>query len=315
MTKALTSPLIRGVDTVSGVTLLPVMTLASAVSMIVTITGLGWWRYARRIDVQGKRYGMPMPNRWTLLSGFATAMVIVTTTLAYTFDGVSITFVMLIMRGGVLVIAPMVDALSGRRIRWFSWLALALSLVALGNAVVTNIGVMPWLCVVDLACYLLGYVVRLRLMAKLGKSDDQAVRRRYFVQEQMVAAPAAVILLSVLALLGPLHLRQSLRVGFVELWQHSTVWWAVAAGIFSQGTGIFGGLMLLDASEATYCVPLNRAMSILGGLAAATLLAILFSAKFASRGELFGAGMLVFAVLILWIGPTKSMGLSCPSKS
>jgi hypothetical protein len=164
-------------------------------------------------------------------------------------------------------------------------------------------GVMPLLCAVDLACYLLAYLVRLRLMAKLGKSDDASVRRRYFVQEQMVAAPAAVVLLSVLALIGPLYAQQSLRFGFVDFWTHHTMWWAVAAGIFSQGTGLFGGLMLLDANEASYCVPLNRAMSILGGVAAATVLAILFDAKFASRGELIGAGMLVFAVGILWAGP------------
>ena len=38
---------------------------------------------------------------------------------------------MLLMRGGLLVMAPLVDALSGRRVRWFSWVAFLLSLGAL----------------------------------------------------------------------------------------------------------------------------------------------------------------------------------------
>lgn len=302
ITKALTSAHIAGDATVTGLTLLPVMTIASTLAMVATITALGWWRYARGVD--GK--GWPRPNRWTLLSGLATTMILVTTTLAYTFDGVSLAFVMLVMRGGVLVIAPVIDLMTGRRIRWFSWVALGLSLVSLANTLLTRVGDVPLLCALDLGCYLLGYVIRLRLMAKLGKSEDPSVRRRYFVEEQMVAAPAAVVVLVVLAVVGPPSIHAPLRHGFFDLWHHSTAWWATAAGIFSQGTGVFGGLMLLDASEATYCVPLNRAMSILGGVVAASVLAFWFGIKAPSVGELIGAGLLVSAIVMLWLGPVIS---------
>ena len=74
---------------------------------------------------------LPFPGVWTFLSGICTAGIIATTTLAYTFSGVSIVFMMLLMRGGVLVIAPLVDFASRRKVRGFSWLALALSLSAL----------------------------------------------------------------------------------------------------------------------------------------------------------------------------------------
>lgn len=299
ITKALTSVHIAGDATVTGLMLLPVMTAASTLAMVATITGLGWWRYARGLD--GK--GWPRPNRWTLLSGLATAMILVTTTLAYTFEGVSLGFVMLVMRGGVLVIAPVIDLMTGRRIRWFSWVALGLSLVSLANTLLTRVGDVPWLCALDLSCYLLGYVIRLRLMAKLGKSHDPSVRRRYFVAEQMVAAPAAMVLLMLLAVVGPPAIHVPLRHGFFDLWTHPTVGWAIAAGICSQGTGVFGGLMLLDASEATYCVPLNRAMSILGGVVAAAVLAMWFGVQAPSLGELIGAGLLVSAIGVLWLGP------------
>lgn len=298
ITKALTSPAIRGDAAATGLALLPIMTLASTLSMLATISVLGWWRYARP---PGRR--LPRPNRWTFLSGLATAMILVTTTLAYTFDGVSLPFVMLVMRGGVLVLAPIVDLLTGRTIRWFSWAALALSLISLVDAFATRSGAVPLLCALDLALYLAGYFVRLRLMARLGKSEDPATRRRFFVGEQMVATPAAVLLLAVLAAVGPEALHAPLRAGFVGAWTSQAAAWAVLAGICSQGTGVFGGLLLLDASEATYCVPLNRASSILGGLFAAASLALLFDGPPPSSWELAGAGLLVAAVAVLWLGP------------
>jgi hypothetical protein len=301
ITKALTTAAIRGDATTTGLALLPIMTLASMVSMLVTISALGWWRYARP---DGKRW--PTPNRWTFLSGLATAMILVTTTLAYTFEGVSLPFVMLVMRGGVLVLAPIVDLVTGRQIRWFSWVALALSLLSLFNAFATRGGTVPLLCALDLAAYLLGYLVRLRLMAKLGKSDDPVIRRRYFVQEQMVATPAAVALVVLIAWLAPAALAVPLRHGFFDLWSDSTAAWAVVAGVCSQGTGVLGGLLLLDASEATYCVPLNRASSILGGVTASAALALMFGQAPPSAGELVGAALLVAAIGVLWLGPMLS---------
>jgi drug/metabolite transporter (DMT)-like permease len=304
ITKAMTSPSIAGAQAWSGLALVPVTTLASTVAMFATLSVLGWWRYARRPDGTG----WPRPNRWTFLSGLATAAILITTTLAYTFDGVSIVFVMLVMRGGVLVIAPIVDAITGRSVRWFSWIALALSILSLGNALMTRVGAVPLLCAIDLGLYLLGYFVRLRLMARLGKSEDQAVRRRYFVEEQMVATPAALVALAILAWFGPASLAAPLRHGFVGAWSDPLVIWAVLAGIFSQGTGVFGGLMLLDAQEASYCVPLNRAASILGGVVATTVLAIGFGRSFPTGWELAGAGLLVISIGVLWIGPQLARG-------
>jgi hypothetical protein len=298
ITKALTTSSIRNDEVASGLSLLPIMTLASLVSMVATISWLGWWRYARPA---GSRW--PRPTRWTLLSGIATATILVTTTLAYTFEGVSLTFVMLVMRGGVLLIAPVVDAISGRRIRWFSWLALVLSLASLANAFASRDGAMPLLCAIDLGAYLVAYFVRLRLMAKLGKSEDRAVRRRYFVEEQMVATPVAVVLLIAFAAFGPAWLHAPLRAGFVDMWSDSAVTWVVIAGICSQGTGVFGGLLLLDASETSYCVPLNRASSILGGVVASVVLALGFGIAAPSGGELVGAALMIAAIGVLWIGP------------
>lgn len=310
ITKALTTSSIAGDHLAIGLELLPIMTAASLLAMLATVSLLGWWRYA---IPPGARW--PRPTRWTLLSGIATATILVTTTLAYTFEGVSLTFVMLVMRGGVLLLAPIVDGLTGRRIRWFSWVALALSLGSLANAFGSRQGAVPFWCAVDLGAYILGYFVRLRLMAKLGKSDDLAVRRRYFVEEQLVATPAAVALIFLLAMIGPPSIHGPLRAGFVDAWTEPAALWIVLAGICSQGTGVFGGLMLLDAGETSYVVPLNRASSILGGVVASVVLSLAFSLAFPAPGELVGALLLLVAIGVLWIGPQiRRTGGSLTSK-
>ena len=45
----------------------------------------------------------------------------------------SIVLALLIMRGGVLVLAPLMDLAFGRRVRWFAWTGFALALVAVAT--------------------------------------------------------------------------------------------------------------------------------------------------------------------------------------
>ena len=52
ITKALTTASIRGDEVASGLSLLPIMTLASLVSMVATISALGWWHYARPVGAR-----------------------------------------------------------------------------------------------------------------------------------------------------------------------------------------------------------------------------------------------------------------------
>src|SRR5207253_118026 len=74
---------------------------------------------------------------------------------------------------------------------------------------------------------------------------------------------------------------------------------AILVGILSQGTGIFGGLILLDKRENTYCVPVNRASSILAGVVAAFALWATLDQKPPPASELLGAGLIITAILFL----------------
>jgi len=284
----------------SGFEILPLSTCASLVGMFAYLTARGWWQYAGRRAIFGRE--LPSPGRYTLLSGLCTAAIIGTTTFAYTIEGASIVFMMLLMRGGVLAIAPIVDLVSKRAVRLTSWIALVLSLGALVSAVSSGASfALPFVAAIDVAVYLFGYFVRLRFMSRLAKSDDPRDMLRYFVEEQMVATPAIVLFLASLALIGKGPAMLDIRSGFLHLWDAGPIVIAsvLAIGFLSQGTGIYGALILLDGRENTFCVPVNRASSVLAGLLATLFLSLFFGGKSLPPRELLGAALLLTAIVIL----------------
>src|SRR5690606_14474213 len=121
---------------------------------------------------------------------------------------------------------------------------------------------LPLIAAIDVAIYLLAYLIRLRFMSKLAKRDDRSASIRYFVEEQLVASPVLVVTLALTAFIGQGAMAEELRSGFVHLFDSGHTLVLVTIGLLSQGTGIFGALVLLDGRENTFCVPVNRASSV-----------------------------------------------------
>lgn len=294
LTKLLSSGLLVSGHRVAGAALLPMSTVASGVGMVAFITWRGWWKHADQRRAWGRSW--PVPDRSTALSGVATAAVIATTTLSYSVSA-SVLLMMVLMRGGVLALAPLIDLASRRPVQPRSWLALGMSGVAValgaGGAVSEHIDAAA---ITVVFIYLAGYAVRLRAMSAQAKSHDGRRAIRFFVQEQMVASPALAVFLGFAALL-PTPWSTALRQGFTTT--DATTLWILAIGLFSQGTGIFGALVLLDARENAFCVPLNRASSILAGLLAATVMGVAFDIPLPTTNELIAASLLVGALVIL----------------
>lgn len=294
--KAITTGLWQG--PVSGFELLPATVIATAVVVLVIITAMGWWKYAGRREILGFR--IPFPNRWTLLSGLGFAVIIGTTTLAYTFSGVSILLALLMMRGGVLILAPIIDGLFKREVRWFSWTALVLSFMALAVAL-TDVQSyqMTVIAALNIAAYLTGYLLRLPCMNRLAKSENRKASYRYFVEEQMVAMPVLVAVPAIFALIGQGEIMMELRRGFTSFLESDLIGPALLVGGLYAGLCVFGTLIYLDRRENTFCIPLNRCTSLLSGVTASYALAFLFQQAPPSHAQLLGAGLIMIAILCL----------------
>lgn len=282
---------------VTGFEVLPPVIVGTIGGMLVWTTRLGWWKYARRRQCFGA--SVICPSGLVILSGFGTAIIIGTTTLAFAFTGASILFALLLMRGGVLVIAPAVDTLFGRRVRWFSWCALSLSLLAVVVALAdVNNYQMSVVAGLTLAAYLFGYLLRLPCLNKLGKCEDRSVVYRYVVEEQIVAASFLVLIPSLFALIGWGGIMSELRHGFTTFFTSGVTAPGLLIGALYAGLYFFGTLIYLDARENTFCIPLNRASSLLAGLFVTYALADLLSMQGPSAAQL-GSSILIIAALLL----------------
>jgi hypothetical protein len=314
LTKALSDGLIPGSpEKLSGFVLLPLLGIGSMVANWGAISALDWWRFAGRRTVLG--ISIPWPGGGTFVAGLCTALIIPTTSMAYTFTGVSILFIMLLMRGGVLIIAPMVDFVSGRRVHWYSWTALLMAIAALWVGMAGRGYAITAVALANAAVYVTAYFIRLRAMSRLTKSDDRAARMRYFVEEQIVAPPVNVLLLAFFAVVGAGDAMLGARAGFTTFLAAAPliVGGTFLAGVISQITGICATLTLMDRRENTFCVPVNRASSLLSGVAASLLLWAIAGARAPGATEYAGAALIVAAMLVLALGPTLGRAHHAPA--
>ena len=305
LTKATTRGMFEGLEAVPGTFILPVSAIATLVAMFLFVTLKKWWSYTEQRSLMG--LNIPVPRKKTLVSGLATAAIIGATTMAFSFDGVSILFSLILMRGGVLIIARLSDAVARRKVAWYATAGMVLTLIALVVIFAEEGGyAMTLAAAINLALYLGGYTVRFQVIHSLTKTEDRQLKLRYFVEEQMVALPALVIILALSAFLFSNPVSLSLREGFTAIWVSPALLPALLIGVGYASLYVFGTMIYLDAREYTFCVPINRASSILAGIAATLVLYLAAGYDLPSGYQLAGAGLLIAAILVLGL-PTWRM--------
>ncbi len=296
--KAVTSGLLSHGERVSSFVLLPTTVISTAFVMLLFITIMGWWKYASVRNVLGTT--VRCPGRHTLLSGICFATIIATTTLAYSFKGVSIIFALLLMRAGTLIMGPLIDRAFRRRVRWFSWAGLGLSLAALLIAFLdVHEYQLSLLVAVNLSAYLTGYALRLPCMTRFAKTTDKKMSLTYFVEEQMVAMPLLVLVPAILALIGRGAIMSDLRFGFTHLFSSSFVLPGLAIGLFYAGLGVFTSFIFLDRRENTFCIPMHSCSSLLAGIVASYILMFWLHAPRPSGVQLGGVFLVIAALLVM----------------
>lgn len=286
----------------TGLETLPASLIMNMLMTYVFIWVSGWHR-----DARGMRLGawrVPIPTRYTALSAVGTALVLFTVPLSFTFRNVSIPFMQLLMRGDILLIAPLVDLMFGRRVRWWSWVALLLVALSILMVVQQRGGfALPPLAVLTVALYVLGYFIRLAVMTRVAKTGDPASVRRYFVEEKILALPLAVLALAGLSASGLGAQAGELEWGFVQVWTDPVIVSLAFIALSLTIISLFAAIILLDVRENSYCVPLERSSSLIAGLAGAYLLHWGWQLPAPKSSEMIGALVLILAIALLWTAP------------
>ena len=319
LTKALSGGLLTGAP-VAGPVLLPISAIATVIGMFGFITVKGWWKYAGRREFFGVQ--VPFPRKLTFLSGVCLATIMGTTTLAFTFGGLSIVLVLVLLRGGTLVIAPVVDRIVGRRVRWFSWTAMFVSLAAVLTALSdASTYTLTLAATIDVAAYLAAYFFKLQFMSRLAKSDEREATLRYFVEEQMVASPLLVITLIVLSMIGATDVMLGFRTGFTSFVTAPGALFAVLVGFSYAALCVCTTMIFLDRRENTFCMPMHCGSSMLSGFTASAILAYFFNQSAQTSAQTVSAGLLIVALGFLsplhhfnrvWLKIKRALGFAAP---
>src|SRR5690606_2622633 len=152
------------------------------------------------------------------------------------------------------------DLAFGRRVRWWSWVALAMVLLAMVITLKDRGGLyLPPLAILTVVLYTVGYFIRLAVMTKVSKSGDPASVRQYFVEEKVFALPLPVAVLAAISASGIGSQSGALHWGFVDVWLDPVIWPLLGIGITLTIVSVFAIIILLDPRENAYCVPLERA--------------------------------------------------------
>jgi hypothetical protein len=285
-----------------GLQILPAFLIFFTVANYIFIWASGWWKLTNRIQFLGLT--IPAPSRFTLIAGFGAAALMVTVPLSFTFVGVSIPFMQLLMRGDVLLVAPLIDRIVGRRVRWYSWTALALVAAGMGVALIGRGGLnIPGAAMITVLVYTAGYFLRLMIMSKVAKSGGESGLRRYYAEEQLVSGPIGIVVLGSIALSANSSQAADLAWGFTRIWPSSGLFMIALMAICTVVIGILAGIILMDDRENSFSVPLERSASVLGGLAASVMLWATLGLPLPTSGEWIGAGFLVVAIILLGLGP------------
>ena len=142
--------------------------------------------------------------------------------LSFTLEGVSIPFIQLLMRGDILIIAPIVDLMFGRKVRWWSWAALVMVCVALFVVVNARGNLnLPPIGIATVVLYTLGYFLRLAVMTKISKSGDEASVRRGRTSINFLWGNQLTVLVGDLLYAGSINL--ALSEGSVEILKLVTI--------------------------------------------------------------------------------------------
>jgi hypothetical protein len=289
----------------TGLETLPASLILNTLMTYLFIWGSGWWRDANQTSLAGVR--VPVPTRYTLISGIGTALIVFTVPLSFTFTNVSVPFIQLLMRGDILIIAPIVDLMFGRKVNWWSWAALAMVAVALFITLSARGGLnLPPLAILTVVLYTVGYFLRLMMMTRVSKTGDPASVRKYFVEEKVIALPAAVVILGLISAAGFGSQAGELSFGFAGVWTDPVIVWLAVIALTLTVVSVFSVVILLDARENAYCVPLERASSLLAGVGGSAILAAVWGLRSPSAAEYLGAAILIAAIVLLAVAPRLS---------
>ncbi len=278
--------------------------------LAVVIAG-GWWRFNSDNQVRLGPLSFPAEFLYIVPSGVCTAVVIPTTTLMYTLP-ISVMVAMVIMRGAVIIISRVVDAIQirqkilVRRVYGEENIAVVFALGALsiplfaagGDGHFDFVGNPAAMSI--LGAYVTAYAIRIYIMnyykntrPKGAKSDNRA----FFAVEQISSTLTLALVTVVFVSAFDNPVAAEIKDAFVapkNLWVGASL----AGAVFGIGAFFSVFIFMFKGRTATFAGLVNRLTSLVAGTMA-TLLFVPFGGKWPKLTDWGALGLILVAVYFL----------------
>ncbi len=248
--------------------------------------------------------GMQVPSEllYIIPSGIFTAIIIPTTTLLYSFKGISVMVAMVIMRGAVIIIGRLVDAIQIRKgilkkkVYLEENIAMGFALLAVGTKLFAGngSGANPFTSlpvVIIFAFYIVSYAFRIYIMNYYKNTRPKNVKvnnnKAFFAIEQITSTTTLITFtLSTLLIAKSLGLAGERITPFTNaitnpnpIWGH----WALISGMAFGIVAFFSVfIFMFKGRTATFAGLVNRLTSLIAGTTSTVLFALLFGGRFPS---------------------------------
>jgi hypothetical protein len=319
-TKYLTGPAMSGLPDVDQLEYLIFSTIGGSLICLLVILFFRWGKMESAHYVQWGKFSFPGEFLYIIPSGICTAIVIPTTTLMYTLLR-SVMVAMLIMRGSVIVISRLVDAIQIRagifhkKVYKEEDLAVVFAIMAVcvqlffvkntgGSDLFHNTAAM-----LVLGGYLLGYSFRIYIMNYYKNTRGSCAKQNnkaFFAVEQVAASITLLLILLVIMLLPVL--RGSLPQYLQQSYLSPSRYWPgeILAGTVYGIVAFFSVfIFMFKGRTATFAGLANRLTSLVAGTAATLLFAVFFKGDFPMTEDWLSLVFIFIAVAFMTRAETK----------
>lgn len=310
-----------GFPGMSGIQFLLYSTLISSLFCVSLVIIWKWYR------LKSSNYttflGMRMPKEFLYIvpSGVLTAVIIPTTTLLYTFKGVSVMVAMIIMRASVIVASRIIDSIQIKQgilhkvVYWEENVAVLFAIAAISMKLIfSKTGDFDFIhnfaFMAIFLSYIVSYAIRIYIMNYYKNTRPKGAiydYKGFFAIEQISAS--ATIIITTIIVLTVATTPGSVVSQFQDAFHNPHPKWMLAAfaGIpFGIGAFFSVFLFMFKGRTATFAGLSNRLTSLIAGTFATMLAARLIPSKSMPKGEDWLALLFVLiAVFFLGLSERK----------